>query len=832
MKLDPPGKVPDLRQLDSLATRRSWGRSLLGACLLVAVVGGPASLAGRAGQETGPATQRAWVTAFAAGDTPQKITFKQPPDAAVGVRVALSASAAPGLMVSFTSNTPQVCTVSQSTVTTMTAGVCTITASQGGDAHFTPAPEVARSFQVTTGQKTQTTTLRLPPDVMQRGVPAGVRVALSATAPDSALPVSLTSNTPAVCTVSESTALAVAAGMCTITASQGGSATYAPTAAARSYRVRTGQQTQTVMFTLPPELVQRGVPVGEPVTLSASAPNSGLAVSFTSATPQVCTVSGSTVLTLAASHGPCTISASQNGSATYAPANAEQSFPVKTGDKGQRITFTLPPEVKQGVPVGEPVTLSASAPNSGLAVSFTSATPQVCTVSGSTVLTLAASHGPCTISASQNGSATYAPANAEQSFPVKTGDKGQRITFTLPPEVKQGVPVGEPVTLSASASSRLPVSFTSATPRVCTISGSTVLTLATGGCTIIALQNGSVIYAAVSSQGPPFKVIRAGQTIIFDQPSDAKVGDRVTLVASASSGLPVSFTSTTHVCTVSQFIATAVTNGTCTIIASQSGDANYLPAQEARQSFQVKNGQTITFDQPPDAKVGDRVPLKASAASELQVSLTSTTPAICTVSESTATAGAAGTCTITASQAGNADYAAADDVRHSFRVTRAGQTVTFAQPPDVKIGDRVPLRASATSGLQVSLTSTTPAICTVSESTATAGAAGTCTITASQAGNADYAAAPDVRRSFRVTRARGQKISFAQPADTKVGSRSPCRRPPPRGCRCRSPPPPRPLHSSGSRPSLPWSSGRARSRPPRAATRTTGKPTTCATHSG
>jgi hypothetical protein len=64
---------------------------------------------------------------------------------------------------------------------------------------------------------------------------------------------------------------------------------------------------------------------------------------------------------------------------------------------------------------------------------------------------------------------------------------------------------------------------------VCTVSGSTVLTLATGRCTIIAFQNGSVIYAAVSGQGPPFKVIRAGQTIIFDQPLDAKVGDRVTL---------------------------------------------------------------------------------------------------------------------------------------------------------------------------------------------------------------------------------------------------------------------------------------------------------------
>jgi hypothetical protein len=524
------------------------------------------------------------------------------------------------------------------------------------------------------------------------------------------------------------------------------------------------------------------VPAGEPVALSASA-DSGLAVSFTSTTPQVCTVSGSTVLTLAADHGPCTITASQNGNATYAPAEAEQSFPVTTGQQPQTVTFTLPPKLVQNgvpvrVPVGQPVALSASA-SSGLAVSFTSTTPQVCTVSGSTVLTLAAGDRPCTITASQNGNATYAPSEAGQSFPVTTGDKGQTIAFT-PQEVKQAVPVGEPVTLSASASSGLPVSFTAFPSRVCTVSGSTVLTLATGGCTITAFQNGSVSYSAVSSQGPAFKVIRAGQTIIFDQPPDAKVGDRVTLVASATSGLPVSFTSTTHVCTVSQSIATAVTAGTCTIIASQRGDDNYLPAREA-QSFQVKKGQTITFGQPPDAKIGDQVTLPASATSGLPVSLTSTTPHVCTVSGSptttaaTATAVAAGTCTIIASQAGDENYVAADNVQHSFQVKKP-QTITFDQPKDVKVGDRVTLPASATSGLPVSLTSTTPHVCTVSEATATvvsiatAVAAGTCTIIASQAGNASYAAAHDAQHSFQVTRA-DQTITFDQPPDAKVGER-------------------------------------------------------------
>jgi hypothetical protein len=115
---------------------------------------------------------------------------------------------------------------------------------------------------------------------------------------------------------------------------------------------------------------------------------------------------------------------------------------------------------------------------------------------------------------------------------------------------------------------------------------------------------------------------------------------------------------------------------------------------------------------------------------------------------------AAGTCTITASQAGNADYAAAPSVTRSFQVRPARrrlarQTITFGRPPGTTAGRVVRLSASATSGLVVSFTSGTPGVCTVSGSAVTAVTAGTCTITASQAGNAKYAAAPPVTRSFR-----------------------------------------------------------------------------------
>jgi hypothetical protein len=62
--------------------------------------------------------------------------------------VRLSASASSGLPVSFASDTPRVCSVSDSQATTIKPGRCTITASQGGNAHYAPAPNQTRSFQV------------------------------------------------------------------------------------------------------------------------------------------------------------------------------------------------------------------------------------------------------------------------------------------------------------------------------------------------------------------------------------------------------------------------------------------------------------------------------------------------------------------------------------------------------------------------------------------------------------------------------------------------------------------------------------------------------------
>ena len=146
------------------------------------------------------------------------------------------------------------------------------------------------------------------------------------------------------------------------------------------------------------------------------------------------------------------------------------------------------------------------------------------------------------------------------------------------------------------------------------------------------------------------------------------------------------------------------------------------------------------------------------------MTLTSTTTAVCTVVDYEVTLIKAGTCSLTASQAGNATYNAATSVVRAITVSQIAQTITFAKPdPHTLLQTPFSVTATASSGLPVTLTSSTTAVCTVSPGfSITLLTAGTCTITATQPGTTVYKAATAVARSFNVTKAP-QTITFPNP---------------------------------------------------------------------
>ena len=216
---------------------------------------------------------------------------------------------------------------------------------------------------------------------------------------------------------------------------------------------------------------------------------------------------------------------------------------------------------------------------------------------------------------------------------------------------------------------------------------------------------------------------------------------------------------------------TPVALGTCSITVSVVGNANYLPASITPSFTSRRAWQTISFSSLSNVAYGSSpFAIGATASSGLAVTFASTTPPICTVSGTTVTIVAVGTCSITASQSGNANYAAATPVTHSFTVGTTAQTITFG-PLSNQVFGAAPFQLSATasSGLPVSFSSTTSGVCTVSGSTVTILAAGTCSITATQAGNANYSAANPVIQAFTVSPAP-QTITFQALSSVTLGT--------------------------------------------------------------
>ena len=662
---------------------------------------------------------------FGVGIGSQTITFNNPGSQLLGTAPALTPSASSGLAVALASTTAGVCTVSGTLLNLLKIGSCTVVATQAGSGNYSAATAVSQTFNVTTG--TQTISF-LNPGTQN----VATTVSLSAAA-SSGLTVAFATATPAICTVSGTAASLISPGTCTVTASQAGDANYAAAAAAtQSFNVAAGAQ--TITFSNPgPQTV------GGTVNLVAAA-SSGLPVNFVSLTASICSVSNSTATMLTA--GMCTVSAVQVGNGSYASATpVNQNFNV--AGHSQTITFSNP----GGMIVGSSVGLNATA-SSGLGVIFNSTTLTVCTLSGSTVTAIAT--GGCGLRATQPGDSNYAAANpVNQSFNVSTGS--QTITFTNPgPQAVGGTPV-----LSATASSGLPVSFGSGSPSICT----TAALLGAGTCTITATQAGNVNFAAATPVTQSFSVTTATQTITFNNPGSQAFGTTPVLAAITSSGLNVGLASTTpSICTPTAFLTT----GTCTVTASQAGNANYAAALPVSQSFSVTAAaQSIAFVNPGSQRFGTSPVFAATASSGLIVSLASTTPSICTPTAFLSI----GTCNVTASQTGNTNYAAALPVSQSFFVTAAAQTVTFVNPGSQLLTGSFSLTATASSGLTVAFVSTTPSICSPTFLLTT----GTCTITASQAGNANYAAAIPVSQSFSVTSAT-QTISFPNPGNQSFGT--------------------------------------------------------------
>ena len=284
-------------------------------------------------------------------------------------------------------------------------------------------------------------------------------------------------------------------------------------------------------------------------------------------------------------------------------------------------------------------------------------------------------------------------------------------------------------------------------------------------------------------------------TIVITAPDRMAVGESATV--SASSDFPgvvtlvVASESATN-CTLVGSTLTATSTGTCALNAATPAAEDHVAASTTFYVTITGTPQTINFGAGPlltaaDVPYGTTPPtLTATSSSGLSVSYEISTPTVCEALAPDSLVSTwrlrlldLGTCSVLATQAGNAAYERAPSIERSFTIVQGNQTIGLDALSDRRfdptIAQLLPRFSSA--GLPINYSGLSSNVCEPQFNGANfelkVFRPGTCTIRAEQEGTSTYRAADSVTRTFEVFRLTQTPLIFqVGPAYQSVGSSS------------------------------------------------------------
>jgi hypothetical protein len=557
-----------------------------------------------------------------------------------------------------------------------------------------------------------------------------------------------------------------------VSASFAGDGTYSATSGTSSLSIALAPQAITITTHAP-----ANANYGDQFTVAATGGASGNPVYFYA--DGSCTNSGlnGATFTMTSGAGTCDVYYDQDGDNNY--DYAPELVETVTAHKANQ-TIQVTTHAPSNAVSGTVFTVAATGGGSASPIVFGSSGS--CTNTGAQ-FTMTANTGTCTVTYNQAGNTNYnAATQVTETVTAGKGSQTIQITTHAPSSAVYGTGFTVAATGGGSTS---PVVYGSS--GACTNTGASyTMTSGTGTCTVTYDQAGDANYNAATQVTETVTAGKATQTIQITThaPSSAVYGTGFT-VAATGGGSPnaVTYGSSGACSNTGAGFTMRSGTGTCTVTYNQAGDANYSAATQATETVSAaKAGQTIsiTADAPSTAAYGTGFTVAATGGGSGNAIAYGSSGACTNTGASFTMTSSTGTCTVTYDQAGNTNYNAAAQKTETVNATKTNQTITFATPASHTYGNSdFDPGATASSGLAVTYGAS--GACSIVSGKVHLASAGSCTVTADQAGNANYNAAAQVQRTFSVGKATltitaknqskyyGQAVSLGTTAFTASG---------------------------------------------------------------
>ncbi len=270
-----------------------------------------------------------------------------------------------------------------------------------------------------------------------------------------------------------------------------------------------------------------------------------------------------------------------------------------------------------------------------------------------------------------------------------------------------------------------------------------------------------------------------GQTITVTAPAPAialrssnLTSSSFTVVATASSALPVSFNSFGDCTNQGATFTMGSGKGTCLVAMNQAGDGTYAPAPTVVETTNVilPIAPTVTFTGAPATAVYQST-FPVSATSNSGATPTITATGACTISGTTVTmSSGTGTCILAAAWPAYSLYKAAS-LKHATIAKKITPTVTFTgAPTSAPYQSTYQVAATTNASTSPVITAAPATVCTIdnTETVTLISGAGVCSLTARWAADNDY----NVAYASQKTTAEklASAVTWATPAPITYGT--------------------------------------------------------------